>query len=147
MAISADGAADRVEQLIALTERIIQLLELDLRDFAARRPLQAAARAEESGRLANLYRHESLRVKRDPKLIAGAPEARRAHLTQATRTLEDTLQRHGRALLAAKSVTEGLVRAIAEEAATQRASTAGYGPGARTALPAGAVPFALNRKA
>jgi hypothetical protein len=146
MGISADNAADRVDQLIALTERLTDLLELDVRDFEARRPHLAAARAEESGRLANLYRHESGRVKREPKLVAGAPEARRKQLIAATAKLDAVLQRHARALGAAKAVTEGLVKAIAEEAAAQRTAVAGYGPGARTATPA-AAPLALNRRA
>jgi hypothetical protein len=73
MALSVEGPADRVEQLITLTERLTELMAQDAADFEARRPHLAAARAEESSRLANLYRHESMRVKRSPDLIAGAP--------------------------------------------------------------------------
>ena len=146
MGIAAENPADRVEQLIVLTERLVELMELDIADFEARRPLGAAGRADENGRLANLYRHECLRIQRDPSLIAGAPEARRRKLTDATRNLETVLQRHGRALHAARTITEGLVKAIADEAAAQRSSAAGYGPRA-TASPTQVAPFALNRQA
>ena len=146
MALSAAGPAARVEQLIALTERLIELMSRDAADFEARRPQDAAGRAEESGRLANLYRHESMRVKREPALVAGAPADRRQRLTDLTQQLDAVLRRHARALDAAKTVTEGLVKAIAEEAAAQRASSAGYGPGAAPAKHA-ASPLALNKRA
>lgn len=144
MALSASSAADRVEQLIALTERLVELMGQDAADFEARRPQAAAVRADETARLANLYRHESTRVKRDPSLIAGAPADRRRRLTEATEALDAVLRRHARSLEAAKTVTEGLIKAIAEEVAAQRASTAGYGPGAAKAP---ATPLALNRRA
>ena len=57
MSITANDAADRVEQLIALTRRLTDLLAEEARAFEARRPHEVAARAEETGRLANIYRH------------------------------------------------------------------------------------------
>ena len=51
---------------------------------------------------------------------------------RATEAFEAVLARHGRALEAAKTVTEGLVRAIAEEVARSRSAGTGYGPGAQT---------------
>ena len=146
MALSANDAADRVEQLIALTERLVDLMGQDAADFEARRPQDAAVRADETGRLANLYRHESMRVKRDPGLIADAPADRRQRLTELTQQLDTVLRRHARSLEAAKTVTEGLIKAIADEAAAQRAATSGYGPGA-TSPKGAATPLALNRRA
>jgi hypothetical protein len=146
MAIAAESAADRVEQLISLTERVTALLAQDTADFEAHRPHEAASRAVESGRLANLYRHESTRVRRDPGLLADAPLERRVHLTRATEAMELVLKRHARALEAAKIITEGIVRAVAEEASTRRVPASGYGPSAR-ANNADATPIALNRKA
>lgn len=145
MALSVDGPADRVEQLITLTERLTELLKQDAADFEARRPHLAAVRAEENARLANLYRHESMRVKRNPDLIAGAPPARRQHLTQATEAMERVLRRHAGALEAMKTVTEGLVKAVADELAGQRATSTSYGPGAKTVTPAASI--ALNKRA
>ena len=145
MALSVEGPADRVEQLITLTERLTELMAQDAADFEARRPHLAAARAEENSRLANLYRHESMRVKRNPDLIAGAPAARRQHLTQATEAMERVLRRHAGALEAMKTVTEGLVKAVADEVAGQRATSSSYGPGAKATTPGASI--ALNRRA
>src|SRR3712207_4595066 len=120
MAIAAENPADRVEQLIALTERLTGLLAEETRAYEAHRPHEAAGGAAEAVRLANVYRHESLRVKKDPALIADAPEASRARLVQATRAFEETLARHAGAVQAALTVTEGIVRAVAEEIAATR---------------------------
>ena len=126
MALHADDAADRVDQLITLTERLTGLMRDDLADLEARRP--SLARAEELGRLANIYRHESTRVRRDPSLIAGAPAGDRARLRAATETFDATLNRHAGAVEAARAVSEGLIRAIAEEMGRSRPTASGYGP-------------------
>lgn len=146
MALNAQNAGDRVEQLIALTERLTASLSADLADFEARRPQDAASRVQESARLANMYRHESARVRRDPSLIAGAPAPARAELKRATQAFEAVLSRHAQAVAAVKTVTEGLVQAIAEELAASRADASAYGPRAAPARPA-ARALTLNRKA
>ena len=145
MALHAEDAADRVEQLIALTERLTAAIGRDLADFEARRPQDAAPRVEETARLANLYRHESARVRRNPSLIGDAPPAARAELKRATEVFEAMLARHARAVAAAKTVTEGLVQAIAEEIASARAGGAAYGPKGGNAA-AASRPLALNKR-
>ena len=139
-------AADNVERLIMLTERLTEHMASDAKAFEARRPHDAAARIEETSRLANLFRHESARVRQDPRLVAAAPPELRDRLMRASEAFDSVLARHGRALHAAKTVTEGIVRAIAEEVNSARAAGTGYGPGARThAAPATAI--TLNRRA
>ena len=127
-----DHAERNVAQLILLTERLTAQMAADATDFEARRPLKAAERVAATAELANLYRHESARVKAEPALIAGASPAARLKLRQASEAFEAVLARHARAIEAAKTVTEGVVRAIAEEVARTRSSGSGYGPGART---------------
>jgi hypothetical protein len=131
MSALAGDPTQRVEQLIVLTERLTKFLKAELKAFEARRPQDAAANSAETQRLANLYRHESARIRADPSLIAGAPPALRRQLIEATKVFDAVLARHGRALYAAKTITEGLVRAIAEEVAVQRRRVAAYGPEAR----------------
>ena len=144
--ISANDADDRVAQLTALTQRLTGLLAAEAASFEARRPQDAAANAEETARLANLYRHESLKVKSDPSLVEGAPTELKEKLVAATRAFDAVLARHGRAVEAAKTITEGLIRAIAEEVHKQRHAVTGYGPKAMQA-PRPATPVALNRRA
>ena len=139
-------AADRVEQLIALTERLTDVLAEEARAFEARRPHEVAGRVEETGRLANTYRHESMRIKADPTLIAGAPAAARERLMKATATFEAVLARHGRAVTSAKIVSEGLVQAIAQEIADTRSAVSPYRPDGR-ASSAEPSAITLNRTA
>jgi len=146
MALDARDVHDRVEQLIILTERLTDLIADQAQAFEERRPQDAAAKLEETSRLANLYRHESARVRSQPGLIEGAALARRVALMRATEGFDAVLARQGRALEAAKTVTEGLVKAIAEEVAGQRNSGTGYGPAA-TATSADARAITLNRSA
>jgi hypothetical protein len=146
MALDAPDAAGRIAQLITLTERLTALIAEQVKAFEARRPQDAALNAAETGRLANLYRHESLRIQAQPDLLAGAPPALRDQLMEATRAFDAVLARHGRAVEAAKTITEGLVRAIAEEIARQRGAVAGYGPKARQTMRP-ATSLALNRRA
>jgi hypothetical protein len=144
--LSADEPGQRMQQLIVLTERLTGLIAEQLRAFEAHRPQDAALNADETARLANLYRHESLKVRADPTLLAGAPPEAKDRLIAATRSFDAVLARHGRAVEAAKTITEGLIRAIAEEVAKQRNGVASYGPKARQA-PRPATAVALNRQA
>ena len=146
MSIAASSSAERMEQLILLTERLTGLIAEQLRAFEARRPQDAAQNADETARLANLYRHESLKVKTNPTILDGAPPELKERLIVATRAFDAVLARHGRAVEAAKTITEGLIRAIAEEVHRQRHAVASYGPKAMQA-PRPATPVALNRRA
>jgi hypothetical protein len=149
MPVPAEDAAARVQQLTSLTERLTDLVAAQSQAFEQHRPQEAAQLMGEAAKLANVYRHESLRVRADPGLVSAAPLELRQQLIRATEGFEAVLARHGRALQAARTVTEGLVRAIANEVASQRAQAAGYGPTARA--PAGAAATAtaitLNRRA
>ena len=146
MSLDAAEPQERVDQLIALTVRLTGMMRRESEAFEAHRPQDALAGAEETGRLANLYRHESMRIRKEPNLISGAPLAQRRKLIEATQQFDEALARHGRAVAAAKTVTEGLVRAIAEEVASQRAVGAGYGHEGRPQA-ASATAVTLNRRA
>jgi hypothetical protein len=146
MSLNASTPGERMEQLILLTDRLTALIAEQLRAFEAHRPQDAAINADETARMANLYRHESLKVKANPNLLSGAPIEVKERLIASTRAFDAVLARHGRAVEAAKTITEGLIRAIAEEVAKQRNGVASYGPKARQA-PRPATAVALNRRA
>ena len=148
MALNATDCDDRVEQLIILTERLTDLIARQSAAFEARRPHEAAQYVDEVAKLANLYRHESIRVRGNVALVQGASLQRRQRLIRATEAFDSVLARQGRAVTAAKTVTEGLVRAIAEEVAVQRPTGAGYGPGAQpTAYRQNGTAITLNQRA
>jgi hypothetical protein len=138
---------DRIEQIIALTERLTQLIAEQAQAFEARRPQDAAINMAETSRLANTYRHEAQRLRADPSALANLPLAQRARLARATEGFDAVIARQGRALAAAKTITEGLVHAIAQEIAAQRGAVSPYGP--RGAKPVGtaATSVTLNQRA
>ncbi|MBO9558534.1 MAG: flagellar basal body protein [Caulobacter sp.] len=148
MALNATDCDDRVEQLIILTERLTDLIAKQSTAFEARRPHEAAQFVDEVAKLANLYRHESAKVRGNVALVSGASLQRRQRLVRATEAFDAVLARQGRAVAAAKTVTEGLVRAIAEEIAVQRPTGSGYGPGAQqTAYRQNGTAITLNQRA
>jgi hypothetical protein len=133
--------------LIVLTERLTGLIAEQAQAFEARRPQDAAVNMEETSRLANLYRQEAQRVRAEAKPFADAPLALRAKLIRATEAFDAVIARQGRALGAAKAITEGLVHAIAEEVAAQRSSGTAYGPGGVKPRGDAATAVTLNRRA
>ena len=147
MTLSADTPGERVHQLIDLTERLTELIAAEAQAFESHRPQDAAALVEETSRLANIYRHESARVRSNPDLISPASLEDRTRLMRATEAFDAVLARQGRALEAAKTVTEGLVQAIANEVASQRSRGIGYGPGAKAHVLSLATSITLNQKA
>ena len=147
MALIANDAEDRVEQLTILTERLTALIAEQALAFEQRRPKDAAALNEETSRLANLYRHESTRVRADVSLVDTAPAPARARLVCATEAFDAVLARQGRALEAARTVTEGLVKCIAEEVANQRSQACVYGAGGLQSGGAPATAITLNKRA
>lgn len=138
--------AERARQMTALTERLTERLAEETRCFEARRPQDAAPGIAETQDLANLYRRETARLKMDRGLMDGLPAAERDALIAATQAFEAVLARHQRALEAAKTITEGLVQAIAQEVAAARAQGTGYGAGGRAAA-ADARAVTLNQTA
>ena len=147
MTPTTDDAAERVDQLILLTERLTTLVAEQAHAFEARRPQDAVVHLEETGRLANLYRHESARIRANPALISTASLGQRQRLTRATEAFDAVLARQARAVGAIKTVTEGLVRAIAEEVASQRQKGATYGAGGLQTPAAAATAITLNKRA
>ncbi|MCA6287478.1 flagellar basal body protein [Phenylobacterium sp.] len=147
MVQSTDAAGERISQMVALTERLTELIAAEALAFESHRPQDAASLVEETSRLANIYRYESARIRSNPDLIASAPAEERTRLVRATEAFDAVLARQGRALEAARTVTEGLVQAIANEIAAQRSPGVGYGPDAEAQALNLATSITLNQRA
>ena len=140
------NARARIRQLTDLTSRLTARLVEESRVFESRRPQDAAETLSETQQLANVYRRESAQLKSDPGVLAAAPAADRTALINATQAFEAVLSGHARAVEAARIISEGLVRTIVAEVASQRGSPSAYGAsGKATASDGRAV--ALNRQA
>ena len=146
MTMTTNAADDRVGQLIDLTDRLTDMIAKETRAFEARRPQDVASTIGETSRLANIYRLESARLKQDPSLLESASLTSRVGLIRATEAFDAVLARHGRALDAARSITEGLVHAIALEVAANRAKPIGYNSQARSGT-GDASAVTLNKRA
>ena len=127
MTSDADLGRAQARRLTALTERLTARLSDETQAFEARRPQDVARSLAETQDLANVYRRESAQMKANPAVLAGAPTSERMALIRATEAFEAVLARHGRAVEAARIVSEGLVKCIAEEMAEARARGTGYG--------------------
>lgn len=147
MALIADDAADRAEQLLTLTQRLIAIAKDETQRIEARQPLLGGAQADEKNRLANAYRLELARIRQDPNLIIGAPGALLAELRSSTELLHQTMSAHSDALGAVKLVTEGLVHAMAEEVARQRNASPRYGADGGVNAPTTPGPTLVDRSA
>ena len=140
-------AEGRIDELIALTERLTALIAEQAEAFEARRPQDAARNMEETSQLANIYRREAQTLRAQPELVRTASRQERLKLMRATEAFDAVMARQGRALNAAKTVTEGLVHAIAAEIANQRTSNAAYGPAGVKPKTNAATAVTLNRRA
>lgn len=147
MALLADNAADRAEQLLLLTQRLGALADVEGAALARGEPLTGEGAGEELRRLANAYRLEMARIREDRSLIADAPRALRQRLQDETAVLQDKLDVYAAALFAAREITEGLVRAVGEEVQRARRGPATYGAQGGYAEQAGVAPVALDRTA
>jgi len=148
MALIADDAADRVEQIHLLTDRLAALVESETAALSAGKPAGPDdASAAELQRLANAYRLEMARIKDDPSLVSGADRADREKLQAATAALQVRLDSYAIALGAAREVTEGLVRAMADEVQRARRGPPGYGAQGGYVDPAGSAAVALDQRA
>ncbi len=134
-----------LEAVVRLTEKLTGLLADQARAFEQHRPHDAAAGLPEVTRLTQVYAAASAAVRAQPKLLEGASAQQRQRLLRATEAFEAVLQRQGRALAASKTVTEGLVKAIADEIAATRNVGRAYGPNATR--PFAATAITLNQKA
>lgn len=147
MALLADDARDRAEQLLVITERLTAMVAEETRRIDAREPPMDGAEAEEKNRLANAYRLELTRIKQDPSLIQAAPAALLTTLRRNTEKLHEQLAKHELSLNAVKIISEGLVQAMAEEVVRQRNSNSNYGARGTPAACGSPSPAVLDRSA
>jgi hypothetical protein len=140
---------DRAGQLLAMTQRLVTLVGAEAQAVKAHRLNAATADWDEKERLVHTWRLEVSRIKADPGLLAGISAETRQALRDASLALESALESHTVALNASKTVTEGLVRSIAEEIASARSAPASYGRtgGFNTPGPRQASGLAVDAKA
>lgn len=149
MAMVAANPTDRARQLRALTERLTGLMEREVELLNARRPQDISAFAEERNTLSTIYAQEMKLIKQDPALIQGISRDDRDALKVATEKFQGALAAHNLVVHRLKTVSEKIIKAVADEVARTRTPTLGYGKSGsfRPASQQGAVPIAVNQTA
>ncbi|WP_396592859.1 flagellar basal-body protein FlbY [Brevundimonas sp. R86498] len=127
MTLDPVTATAHLRRLTDLTARLTARLEAETAAYKAHRAQDVAAGLSETQDMANLYRRETAQLKANPGLLSQAPPEARNALITATEAFEAALAIHSRAVEAARTISEGLVRAIAGEIAGARAVGVGYG--------------------
>ena len=141
-----DLARARVRQLVQLTQALTERLRLETAAFEQSRPQDVATSLTGTQEMANLYRRDTGHVKANPALLSGAPAADRKDLVKATEVFNAVLARPARAVAAARTNSEGLVRALAQEVTAARTPASAYSATGAPAQGDGRA-VALNRMA
>ncbi len=117
----------RARDLVLLTTRLTGLVEQEILLITERRPLELARLDEERTRLAAIYAREMAVIRREKgALHAFAPDLR-MELTTATERFRSALDKHRLAVERVRRVTEGIVKAIANDIAARHSPPVGYG--------------------
>lgn len=141
MTAAVIDATTRVKTLIALTEELTTIIVRENELLEARRPGEISALQPDKARLAAAYAQSIRHVAADRSSVAGAGDGLIDKLREITKTFEARAQ-HQRALLdGARSVSESVLKAVAEEAGKTNA------PGYGQPRAANAAPLVLDSKA
>ena len=95
---------------------------------------------------ASLFETAGAKYGFNPTLLAAAPTEDRRDLMEATEIFDGVLARHALAVEAARTISEGLVRTIAQEVTATRTPASAYASDGRAAQGDGRA-VALNRMA
>jgi hypothetical protein len=133
MPIAASSPTDRVDQLIILTKKLTEEIERETQLLRAHRPHELGDVIEAKARLAALYSAEMTAIRKNRKLIEGASAEVMAAFRRVTELFRAALADHERILNRVRGMTEGMVKAIADELAARQRPPQGYGRGATPA--------------
>ena len=127
MPLSVQNPTDRVEQLIILTNRLTEIVTREIGILKERRPSDLKTLEDEKNKLARVYSHEMQLIGNQRGLIEGVKDELMKALKKATAAFRDALAQHQAILTSARSITEGMVKSIAEEVNATRKPVIGYG--------------------
>lgn len=142
--------ADLVDRMIALTVELGAVIARETEALRNRDREEVTSLQPEKIRLANEYALDVQSVQTRKELIDRAPAERVARLKAGMIELGRLLALNGEALAAARSVSEGLIRMVANAMSEKAAPALGYGANAaaprRTATAAGSGSLTLDAR-
>ncbi len=123
---AGQGVGARLSQLIDLVENLGEIVAGETEVLATRRPRSLADTRSEKERLAAAFEYELRQIKANPGWAGAADPAAVGRLKAAIVTFDAIMRRHARCLVTVKSISEGMIQAIAEEVQRKRQPVTGY---------------------
>jgi len=133
--------AERAENLLSLTERLVAAVEADITLLQTGNYPPLALVDPVIDQLSAAYTREVTAVKKAG--LKDAPAPLLASLKAAAAKLKDLLKRHAKIVSAMRGASEGMIKAIAEEVEKRRTAAMPYAakPGVRPAASASAIVY------
>lgn len=120
-------SSDLLASLVALTERLTAMITRENTLLRRREPRQLSNFHDEKTRLTDLYTREMAVLRRNDGVLKGARPKDVATLKKVTASFRKALADHNTMVGALKSVTEGMIQAIADEVTKRNNPVQGYG--------------------
>jgi hypothetical protein len=132
-----DIAAMKMERLRAMTGRLITALTMDVAALEQGRPRELKLIEPEFQRLSAQYEKEAAGLSR--REIESVPAETRAEYIASVKQLDVLLKQQQRLLTRMRRVSEGMIRAVADELARRQSAARPYsrvpaGPGSPSAM-------------
>ena len=135
--MNAAAEEQRIERLISLAARLIEVLEGDIAVLKSGNPRAMRTTDPEILRLSALYSREAAGL--NPNAAKAAPLDLRRRLFEATGRFRDLLSAQTRLLTRMRGASEGMIRAVAEEIERQRTPLRPYAAVAQAPRSSGAL--------
>jgi hypothetical protein len=121
--LSNDAKAGR---LIAMAERLTDALKADIAALERGRPREMRSIETDMQQLAALFSRESAAF--NIAMTKSIPAATRGRLIESTKRFKDTLAAQTRLVSRIKTISEGMIHAIAEDVARRKSAVKPYAP-------------------
>lgn len=116
-----------VERVLNVSQQLTDVIRRETELLETNQPLQIGELQEEKIRLSNEYAMDIQAISLRKELIDRAPAEKIGHLKTAMSTLNEALECNGLILGAIKSVSERILKSVAESVNEDAAPSLGYG--------------------
>ena len=116
-----------VERMLNVSRQLTDVIRRETELLETNQPLRIGELQEEKIRLSNEYAMDIQAISLRKELIDRAPAEKINHLKVAMATLNMALERNGNMLSAAKSVSERILKSVADSVNEHKAPSLGYG--------------------
>ena len=116
----------KADRLITITERLTQALQADIAALERGRPREMRSIEPQMQQLAALFARETAAF--NHAAMKALPRERHTKLTAAARQFKETLALQIRMVTRVRTISEGMIHAIAEDVARKRNAAKPYAP-------------------